>query len=251
MNMKNDKNFVLNKIDWIRWAIYLITLIFLTYLFFICFIAKPNQIVFGNVFIKTSRIDFGGFGSLLSGIFSPLAFLWLILNFRQQDKNLRIAEEQFSILLEDKQAKNQLLKPIFKFTNFETCIEDEIVDSTSRSLILMKLLCESDKKLKNCYLIVEDPTSPLKPYNKFSSNMHNKKRIRSFSENTPQPIVFCVDLKKLDNKKFPQWDISLLFINTQGYTQKLTYPLTLHLERDENGKIIEHSFHIMDWDNFI
>lgn len=87
----------LDKVDWVKTCIYIITALFLIYLFYICFIVKPNQILFGNVFIKPDSIDFGGFGSLLAGIFSPLAFLWLVLNFRQQNRNLAIAENNLLI----------------------------------------------------------------------------------------------------------------------------------------------------------
>lgn len=76
-------------------VVYIITTVFLIYLTYICFFAKPNQILLGNVFIKPDSIDFGGFGSLLAGIFSPLAFLWLVLNFRQQEKNLELTEELY------------------------------------------------------------------------------------------------------------------------------------------------------------
>lgn len=103
-------NITLKKFDWIRWTIYLITVLFLAYLIFICFFAKPDQFLFGNVFIKPAPIDFGGFGSLLAGIFSPLAFLWLVLNFRQQDKNLMIAEQQLEILTQEKENRRNLLR---------------------------------------------------------------------------------------------------------------------------------------------
>lgn len=96
----------LDKVDWVKTCIYFITALFLTYLFFICFIVKPNQVLFGNVFIKPDSIDFGGFGSLLAGIFSPLAFLWLVLNFRQQNTNLRIAEQNLEISKKSHESQN-------------------------------------------------------------------------------------------------------------------------------------------------
>lgn len=92
---------------------YLLTLIYLLYIFYICFLAEPDQYLWGNVGIKLQSIDFGGFGSLLAGIFSPLAFLWLFLTFKQTDKNLHIAQKQLMILEEKEENRKKLIKPIF------------------------------------------------------------------------------------------------------------------------------------------
>lgn len=92
---------------------YLLTLIYLFYIFYICFLAEPDQYLLGNVGIKLQSIDFGGFGSLLAGIFSPLAFLWLFLTFKQTDKNLHIAQKQLMILEEKEENRKKLIKPIF------------------------------------------------------------------------------------------------------------------------------------------
>ena len=109
----------LDKVDWVKTCIYFTTVLFLTYLFFICFIVKPNQILFGNVFIKPDSIDFGGFGSLLAGIFSPLAFLWLVLNFRQQNRNLAIAEDNLLVTKNsyESQKAHQLSEYLIQITS--------------------------------------------------------------------------------------------------------------------------------------
>ncbi|WEE41023.1 hypothetical protein [Acinetobacter sp. TAC-1] len=101
------------KKDPIELAVYIVTGLFLAYLIYICFIAEPDQLLFGNVFIKTDPIDFGGFGSLLAGIFSPLAFLWLILNFKLQAKGLKVSQDQLQLLLDERDNKRKALRVIF------------------------------------------------------------------------------------------------------------------------------------------
>ena len=136
------------KIDLLKVFVYIVTAIFLLYIIFICLIAKPDQILFGNVFIKTSAIDFGSFGSLLAGIFSPLAFLWLILNFKQQDKNLKIAELQLNELLIDKKNRRRAAKATFEIIRKE---QTEIILEETPDLTLT-ICFKSDINLKDCYV---------------------------------------------------------------------------------------------------
>lgn len=103
----------LRKINKVKTTTYGLTSIYLCYIFYICFLAEPNGYSWGNVGIKLQSIDFGGFGSLLAGIFSPLAFLWLLLTFRQTDKNLHIAQKQLMMLEEKETNRKKLIKPIF------------------------------------------------------------------------------------------------------------------------------------------
>lgn len=112
-----------NKTDWVKVTIYVATILFLAYLTFICFIVKPNQIEFGNVSIKTDLIDFGGFGSLLAGIFSPLAFLWLILNFRQQNENLKISENNLDLAKKSYQSQKTYQESEYNIQITNTYIE--------------------------------------------------------------------------------------------------------------------------------
>ncbi|MDC5273580.1 hypothetical protein NRA56_16075 [Acinetobacter baumannii] len=101
------------KITSLKTVTYILTSIYLCYIFYICFLAEPDMYSWGNVGIKSQLIDFGGFGSLLAGIFSPLAFLWLLLTFKQTDKNLHIAQKQLTILEEKELNRKKLIKPIF------------------------------------------------------------------------------------------------------------------------------------------
>ncbi|WP_087528879.1 hypothetical protein [Acinetobacter sp. WCHA55] len=240
-------NIQLKKIDWIRWAIYLITVIFLAYLIFICFFAKPDQFLFGNVFIKQSTIDFGGFGSLLAGIFSPLAFLWLVLNFRQQDKSLIIAEKQLQMLIEERQARNKILKPKFKFSNFlVTSFDDEQFGLTT----LLTFECESDKDLMKCNLIVFDSFIPLYTYNKFKPlNRYKEMSLRPISANTPTLIRLQFDQNSINKLRYNISDIGIKFLNAEGYEQTERFELKLTCNFSDAGEMYDIKFHVVDWDN--
>ncbi|MDC4286020.1 hypothetical protein NQ639_13610, partial [Acinetobacter baumannii] len=85
----------------IRGFIYFITIFFITILGLILFLpfGKNNTFSIGNLHIVFKSINLGELGGFLSGIFAPLAFLRLILNMKQQDKNIEIAESQLNILM--------------------------------------------------------------------------------------------------------------------------------------------------------
>lgn len=133
------------KKDPIELAVYIATGLFLAYLIYICFIAEPDKFLFGNVFIKTNPIDFGGFGGLLSGIFAPLAFLWLILNFRQQDKNLKIAEKQLKILIQEKTNRRKVTRANFEIKPTKSKF------FISPNILFYKIDIISDCDLVDCY----------------------------------------------------------------------------------------------------
>ncbi|MRA44424.1 hypothetical protein [Acinetobacter pittii] len=109
----NLKKQIFSKINLLKVIPYALTFIYLIYISYICFLAEPDDYSWSNVGIKSQLIDFGGFGSLLAGIFSPLAFLWLLLTFKQTDKNLHIAQKQLMILEEKEINRKKLIKPIF------------------------------------------------------------------------------------------------------------------------------------------
>lgn len=161
LNLKKQSFSQINPLKFIPYAL---TFLYLIYIFYICFLADPNGYSWGNVGIKLQSIDFGGFGSLLAGIFSPLAFLWLLLTFKQTDKNLHIAQKQLMILEEKEENRKKLIKPIlhevkissipnFAFTNWiKYSIELSVNGSLER--IIFNIPTSSDKlKIEKDYLI--------------------------------------------------------------------------------------------------
>ncbi|MDC4310789.1 hypothetical protein OHV33_13565, partial [Acinetobacter baumannii] len=110
-----DLLILIKKLITLRNIVYCFTLYFFYILANIIFspIGAPNTFSLGNLHINFESINLGELGSLLSGIFAPLAFLWLVLNMKQQDHNLKIAEEQLNILLKDKENRRKATRAFF------------------------------------------------------------------------------------------------------------------------------------------
>ncbi|MFW1746196.1 hypothetical protein ACG9XW_08240 [Acinetobacter guillouiae] len=201
------------KKDPIELAVYIATGLFLAYLIYICFIAEPDQFLFGNVFIKKNSIDFGGFGGLLSGVFAPLAFLWLILNFRQQDKNLKIAEAQLNILLQEITNKRKVSKAVFTVDT-----ENSKYYITGESALNFEIPLICDRALVNLY-----------------SN--------GFSDSTPFSLIPCFSRTQtyLSNSK-----------KTIKAEQKIYLSILFHFGNYGSTNLIERVFqiHYLDIDGF-
>lgn len=110
-----DLLILIKKLITLRNIVYCFTLYFFYILANIIFspIGASNTFSLGNLHINFESINLGELGSLLSGIFAPLAFLWLVLNMKQQDHNLKIAEEQLNILLKDKENRRKATRAFF------------------------------------------------------------------------------------------------------------------------------------------
>lgn len=235
----------LKNIDWIKGLIYLATILFLSYLTFVCFIAQPNQIVFGNVFIKTDHIDFGGFGSLLAGIFSPLAFLWLILNFRQQDKNLKIAEKQLEILVAEKQARREILKASISTRN---CKVEKL---TTADDLLLSFSLQSDKELKNCKFTVFDNKANLCIYSKFSDSYRFKeKEIGSIMPNHSFLIKLKLDSMSIKQNEYKKWVCGVTYLDLDGYEQTEKIILFFRLKTNHDNEVADNVFGILEYRDY-
>ncbi|MDC4300858.1 hypothetical protein NRA53_11690 [Acinetobacter baumannii] len=91
---------------------------------------------------KVTLLDSSGLGSFLSGLFAPLAFLYLYLGYRQQEKalnktnedileQLKIQKEMLNLQLKDQKAKEHAAQPIlaFKATADDLPYDKEIINS--------------------------------------------------------------------------------------------------------------------------
>ncbi|MDC4293426.1 hypothetical protein NQ625_15760, partial [Acinetobacter baumannii] len=74
-------------------------------------------------FNKLTPLDSSGLGSFLSGLFAPIAFIYLFLGYRQQEKalektnqdllkQLNIQSEMLKLQLADQKAKEHAAQPI-------------------------------------------------------------------------------------------------------------------------------------------
>ncbi|WP_288382256.1 hypothetical protein [uncultured Acinetobacter sp.] len=89
-----------------------ITILFFLYLGYLLFLPPGFAKIFSNVVITPKELNYGEFGSLLAGIFAPLAFIWLFYGYLQQSKSL-------AILIEERQNKRKVLRPKFEFVKSE------------------------------------------------------------------------------------------------------------------------------------
>lgn len=237
------------KKDPIELAVYIATGLFLAYLIYICFIAEPDQFLFGNVFIKTDPIDFGGFGGLLSGIFAPLAFLWLILNFRQQDKNLKIAEEQLKILIQEKTNRRKVTR-----ANFE--IKPTKSNSfISPNILFYKIEVISDCDLIDCYtegFINNTPFSLITSWRDDEICLSNSPKVIKkgkifylyiqfyYSPDNENTLTLCRDLEihYLDSDGFDRiqkFQVTIFIDGENPYTSHNTYYRDLLFIQPQNG----------------
>lgn len=83
------------------------TVIFVLYWVYLILLPPGFFGVNSNVAIISKDLNYGEFGSLLSGLFAPLAFIWLFYGYFQQSKSL-------SILIEERQNKRKVLRPKFE-----------------------------------------------------------------------------------------------------------------------------------------
>ncbi|WOE34157.1 hypothetical protein QSG85_12585 [Acinetobacter baumannii] len=143
-----DLLILIKKLITLRNIVYCFTLYFFYILANIIFspIGTSNTFSLGNLHINFESINLGELGSLLSGIFAPLAFLWLVLNMKQQDHNLKIAEEQLNILLKDKENRRKATRAFFSMNATEP--EANLL---ANDYILFKLKITSDEPLKDCF----------------------------------------------------------------------------------------------------
>ncbi|HCA5146704.1 TPA: hypothetical protein MW178_001909 [Acinetobacter baumannii] len=148
-----------NTIFSIRGFIYFITIFFITILGLILFLpfGKNNTFSIGNLHIVFKSINLGELGGFLSGIFAPLAFLWLILNMKQQDKNLEIAESQLNILMQEKENRRKALKATIKNTAIIQ-VNNPFPDEKDYEDYIINF--NSDIKLISCYLEPFNESSP-------------------------------------------------------------------------------------------
>lgn len=85
--------------------------------------------IFGGRLSELSTMELNAVGDFLAGAFSPLAFFWLILGYRQQGKELRFngyalhqqvseLKKTFDLQLESSRKQDALLDPLLSLSYF-------------------------------------------------------------------------------------------------------------------------------------
>ncbi|WP_288497394.1 hypothetical protein [uncultured Acinetobacter sp.] len=231
----------------IELAVYIVTGLFLAYLIYICFIAEPDQLLFGNVFIKTNPIDFGGFGSLLAGIFSPLAFLWLILNFKLQAKSLKVSQDQLQLLLDERDNKRKALKVIFDKPECSVSNIAEFITEEENSIFFdIKLVAPRD--LLSVYLSDVSENSHfnfIDTYTKNSTTLSSN--IKNIKSGTPMLIKIIINKNNLPDEEFFEISdvIVINYLDIEGYPQfsEFHVMILLNLNQPHKSLIVSGQIH--------
>nr|WP_312824843.1 hypothetical protein [Acinetobacter oleivorans] len=218
-NSSNFWHFV-KKITSIRYFVYSFT-IFLFVILIILMIHPlddNNTLHWGNLHLKFESINLGDFGGFLSGIFAPLAFLWLMLNMKQQDKNLEIAEKQLSILLQEKENRRKALKATIKNTNV-VHEYNPFPDENDYDNFIINF--KSDIKLIDCYL---EPFNQSSPFIYLAARRKNQIFITTSKKNIDIDQEFSIMLKVklslIDTLNQQVNDrIKLIYLDQDGYEQ--------------------------------
>ncbi|WP_461311718.1 hypothetical protein [Acinetobacter sp. GN11] len=211
-----------------RNIVYMLTLQF--FLFLIILLALPlgedNTLHLGNLHIKFESINLGDLGGFLSGIFAPLAFLWLMLNMKQQDKNLEIAERQLSILLKEKENRRKITRAQLK--TLPTKPEEFVSNATN---LYFKIGIISNSPLVDCY------TNGFISQSKFSLIFSSSKaeiNLSTTKKNINKDEVFylniMVDISSLKNERFVLEDnIEINYLDIDGFEQNQTFKVIFYL----------------------
>ncbi|EMN2537815.1 hypothetical protein RZ964_002789 [Acinetobacter baumannii] len=221
---------IINILLSLRGFIYFITIFFIIILGLILFLpfGKDNIFHLGNLHIDFEPINLGELGGFLSGIFAPLAFLWLILNMKQQDKNLEIAEKQLSILLQEKQNRRKITK-----AHFETqSARPEILLLNGKQLHF-KIKISSNSPLVDCYVkdFIEGPYFSLL----FSSSNSEKSLSiskKNFAKDEPFYLNILVNTSRLDKEAFNLVDyIKIYYLDIDGFEQVQKFKVNFFISK--------------------
>ncbi|CAA0287522.1 hypothetical protein [Acinetobacter baumannii] len=242
--MNNQTSFIKkisNIIFSIRGFIYFITLFFITILGLILFLpfGEENTFSVGNLHIVFKPINLGEFGGFLSGIFAPLAFLWLILNMKQQDKNIEISEKELNILLQEKENRRKITK-----ANFTIAPPKPEIFNVNDKLLNFKVEITSDIPLKDCYIKKFNDKSP---FTVISSNVKGQKSFSTFKKSINKDelcyLNIVVNITNFsDELSVLKDNIEIFYLDIDGFEQNQLFEIFFYLP--ERGTSTDNSPHM-------
>lgn len=221
---------IINILLSLRGFIYFITIFFITILFLILFLpfGSDNTFHLGNLHIIFKPINLGELGGFLSGIFAPLAFLWLILNMKQQDKNLDIAEKQLSILLQEKENRRKITKAQFET---QSAHPENLLPNGKQ--LHFKVKISSNSPLVDCYVkdFMEGSYFSLL----FSSST-KEKNLSIAKKNIAKDEAFylniLVNTSRLTNEVSTLVDyIKIYYLDVDGFEQVQKFKVTFYISK--------------------
>ncbi|MDC4459929.1 hypothetical protein R4462_04450 [Acinetobacter baumannii] len=221
---------IINILLSLRGFIYFITIFFIIILGLILFLpfGKDNTFHLGNLHIDFEPINLGDLGGFLSGVFAPLAFLWLILNMKQQDKNLEIAEKQLSILLQEKENRRKITK-----AHFETQPSNPELLLPYEKQLHFKVKISSNSPLVDCY--VKDFIKGSYFSLLFSSSTKEKNLSiakKNIAKDEPFYLNILVNTSKLNNDDTNLVDyIEIYYLDIDGFEQVQNFKVNFYISK--------------------
>lgn len=205
-------------------AIYMLVVLIYTAVF--CFIN----------FKHLTLLDSSGLGDFLSGLFAPIAFLYLLLGYKQQEKalnqtnqdileQLKIQEKMLELQLKDQKAKEHAAQPIIEFwvTAEDVPYDKEIINiGTSKTQESFKRrfkisINNSGEKVSQVNVTCQTPL-----YKRIAFN-------RVLSESEPLRIYFDLDESEIIKhmvEKGIDLEIQIIYRTSIGLRYKLKYEVS-------------------------
>lgn len=104
--LKKNKFFIFVKKNWVI----LLTIIYVAFVVIYTWLFSASK--GENIFLSSDEL-----GTFLSGFFAPIAFLFLIKGYLQQNRNLELLTYQINQLQADRKIRTYQARPIFEFMN--------------------------------------------------------------------------------------------------------------------------------------
>lgn len=182
-------------------------------------------------------LDSAELGNFLSGFFAPLAFLYLFLGFRQQEKalnktnkdllkQLNIQESMLRLQIADQKAKEHAAQPIFKY-NFS--IQDRPYNSirinpgadrpyeTFQRIVTLDLT-NVGEKVSQVSITCITPFRKSMNFNRFLAESDSLRSTLSINEN---------DLDYYNEDNFLNLEIELVYATCLGLKYKIIYEVQI------------------------
>lgn len=187
-------------------------------------------------FNHLTLLDSSGLGDFLSGLFAPIAFLYLLLGYKQQEKalnktnqdileQLKIQEKMLELQLRDQKAKEHAAQPIIELsvTGDDLPYDKEIINlETAKPKGSFKRrfnfdIKNSGEKVSQVNVTCESPF-----YKRIAFN-------RVLSESQPLKVYLYLDENEINDHMFENGldlEIQIVYRTSMGLRYKLKYEVT-------------------------
>lgn len=187
-------------------------------------------------FKHLTLLDSSGLGDFLSGLFAPIAFLYLLLGYKQQEKalnqtnqdilkQLKIQEKMLELQLKDQKAKEHAAQPIIDFSVYGNDLpydKETINTGTGKPEESFKRrfyieIKNSGEKISQVNITCESPL-----YKRIATN-------RVLSDSKPLKVYFDLDEIEINDHMIENGldlEIQIVYRTSMGLRYKLKFEVT-------------------------